>query len=95
MIRYVCTQETTNKTETVYYLDELDDTLGEWFIDYKEHSCKGCQEFKEDVVKCSDWYGIYTGHYCTKCYETNYPYKKERYPTIENDGYGERLEDDY
>jgi hypothetical protein len=29
------------------------------------------------------------------CYENNYPYRKDRYPTEEYDGYGERLGDDY
>mgnify|MGYP003135794577 CR=1 FL=1 len=93
MIRYICTLENTDETVTVDHLDELDETRGDWFI-YKEHSCKGCGEFKEnDTEERTDWYGIYTGHYCEDCYENNYPYKKERYATIEYDGYGERLDD--
>ena len=93
MVRYVCTLDNTDETVTVDHLDELDDTRGIWFIDYKEHSCRGCREFKLDTDKRTDWYGIYTGHYCEDCYENNYPYKKERYATIEYDGYGEQLED--
>ena len=93
MVRYVCTLENTDETVTVDHLDELDETRGVWFIDYKEHSCRGCREFKPDTDKRTDWYGIYTGHYCEDCYENNYPYKKERYATIEYDGYGEQLED--
>lgn len=43
-----------------------------------------------------DAYGITTGNWCDACYESGrYPYRKDRYPTIEFDGYGERLSDDY
>ena len=44
----------------------------------------------------SDAYGIYTGVFCDECYENNYPYRKDRYPTAETDPEcGEYLEDDY
>lgn len=39
-----------------------------------------------------DAYGVYTGMYCDRCYESNYPYRKDRYY---DEGYaGERLEED-
>lgn len=65
---------------------------GDWYLNTK-HSCKGCDEHKNDVQERSDAYGIFTGYYCEHCYDKNYPYRKDKYPTIENDGYGERLED--
>jgi len=63
--------------------------------------CKGegCEKEAEQMhpIKYHEWarndaYGYYTGLYCDDCYENNYPYKKDRYPTMEYDGYGERLE---
>ena len=95
MIRYTYTNEETGEQRTVDFQDEVQFWDGEWYIEFKEHSCRGCREFKDDTQKRTDWYGIYTGHYCEDCYENDYPYKKERYPTIEHDGYGERLNDDY
>jgi len=56
--------------------------------------CRGNKCESEEVYERHDWYGITTGFYCDKCYENNYPYRKDRYPTIEHDGYGERLDDD-
>ena len=56
--------------------------------------CKGCRTII-DVYDRHDYYGIFTGHYCDYCYENNYPYRKDRYPTMEYDGYGDYLEDDY
>jgi hypothetical protein len=62
--------------------------------------CKGCEK-EEDGIRPithhqwarSDYYGMYTGLYCDVCYDSdNYPYKKDRYPTIEYDGFGEHLE---
>lgn len=61
----------------------------------KVFGCKGCGEYKDDVQERSDAYGIFTGHYCENCYENHYPYRKDRYETIEFHGEGERLEDDY
>jgi len=66
----------------------------QWYS-IQRHSCRGCQEDKPDVQERSDAHGIYTGHYCEDCYDNNYPYRKDRYPTIETHGYGERLNDDY
>ena len=57
--------------------------------------CKGNDCESEDAQLRHDAYGIPTGHYCESCYENNYPYRKDRYPTIEHHGYGERLSEDY
>ena len=44
------------------------------------------------VEECTDWYGINTGAWCNECYNSDvYPFSKGRYPTIEYDGYGDRL----
>ena len=43
-----------------------------------------------------DAHGISTGHWCDECYDSvGYPYRKDKYPTIEFNGYGERLYNDY
>jgi len=63
----------------------------------------GDYECREEIYNCPkttehkwarfDAYGIYTELCCDECYENgNYSYRKDRYPTMENDGYGERLE---
>jgi hypothetical protein len=62
--------------------------------------CQGCKKEEEGTRPIihhwwarSDYYGIYTGLYCDDCYNSDkYPYKKDHYPTIELDGYGEQLE---
>ena len=43
-----------------------------------------------------DYYGIFTGNWCELCYMDSeiYPFRKDRYPTMEHDGYGERLGSD-
>jgi len=61
------------------------------------HVCRGCHKSVIDnpniiVEECTDWYGINTGAWCNECYNSNvYPFSKGRYPTIEHDGYGDRL----
>jgi hypothetical protein len=62
--------------------------------DYIYTKCRGCQTvYAEERF---DAYGITTGHWCDDCYENNYPYRKDRYPTMEHDGYGDYLEpEDY
>ena len=59
---------------------------------FRIHTCKGCEEdFAEER---NDAYGIFTGYWCDSCYESDkYPYRKDRYPTIEYDGWGECLGD--
>ena len=55
-----------------------------------------CRSCGEDSDERFDYHGISTGHWCQSCYDSSkYPYKKDRYATIEYDGYGERLEDNY
>ncbi len=57
-------------------------------------NCRGCRDAEGEQQY--DAHGISTGYWCNDCYESNsYPYRKDRYPTIETHGYGERLEDDY
>ena len=51
--------------------------------------CRSCEEQEGDMRY--DFYGIATGNYCDECYDNDYPYRKDRYPTIEFDGDGERL----
>lgn len=59
--------------------------------------CRGCE--CDTPMERRDWYGITTGYWCDKCYDdsSKYPFRKDRYPTVEYDGYGERLglDDDY
>ena len=62
---------------------------------YAVHRCRGEECTSVETSEFTDWYGITTGHWCDSCYESNYPYRKDRYPSLEMDGYGERIEDDY
>ena len=56
--------------------------------------CRGCED--GEGQEQYDAHGISTGYWCYECYDSNrYPYRKDKYPTIETHGYGERLEDDY
>jgi len=63
--------------------------------DYIHTKCRGCQTVH--AYERHDAYGITTGHWCDECYESDkYPYRKDRYPTMEHDGYGDYLEpEDY
>jgi hypothetical protein len=62
--------------------------------DYIYTKCKGCGTVHAN--ERHDHYGITTGHWCDDCYESDkYPYRKDRYPTMEHDGYGDYLESDY
>lgn len=59
------------------------------------YPCRGCkQEYSQER---HDAHGIPTGIWCDECYDNprKYPYRRDRYPTIETHGYGERLDDDY
>ena len=61
--------------------------------------CQGCDKQSDHMRPITyhrwarqDAYGIYTGLYCDDCYESDrYPYRRDRYPTVEYDGYGETL----
>lgn len=85
----------TIKTTCPAEFDNLLEEKGWWHntdvLVYKYHHCRGCGEDKTDTTERKDFYGITTGHYCDDCYENNYPYRKDRYPTMEYDGYGECL----
>jgi hypothetical protein len=107
-MRYLIYNEKTEKTFTCNYQEEIqpivDEQLDitdaeEWDISVnKDHACKGCQEYEDGqkgVQERHDAHGITTGHYCEDCYEDNYPYRKDKYPTLETHGYGERLSEDY
>ena len=64
--------------------------------------CQGCDKQSDHMRPITyhrwarqDAYGIYTGLYCDDCYESDrYPYRRDRYPTVEYDGYGETLGQD-
>lgn len=61
---------------------------------YVTEKCRGCGSIECNPM--SDAHGISTGLWCHPCYDSDaYPYRKDRYPTIETHGYGERLDDDY
>jgi hypothetical protein len=101
MIVYIAENTKTEETLEANFQDELLDMIeyeswedGDYHI-YKQHTCRG--DGCESVVtrERHDAYGITTGHYCDKCYKSNYPYRKDRYPTQEHHGYGERLDEDY
>tara|TARA_R110000824_G_scaffold163602_1_gene339381 strand:+ start:327 stop:635 length:309 start_codon:yes stop_codon:yes gene_type:complete len=83
---------------TAYSLDELRDKIrfegwDEYDYSYfKVHACRGKGCDKEYASERHDAHGITTGHYCDECYENNYPYRKDAYPTIETHGYGEQLD---
>ena len=96
MTYYVISSPNNQEQITVspYEVDDYVEFQG-YTIDYKVNSCRGCSELKDSVEERFDFYGITTGHYCQDCYENNYPYRKDRYATIEYDGYGERLSDEY
>lgn len=88
---YIVYDKNDNQVCSVYDIEEARDICednDEYYI-VKEYECRGCG--KGNSIERFDAYGIHTGHYCNECYENNYPYRKDRYPTIEFNGYGERL----
>ena len=108
-MRYTITNELTNENFHCDFLNEVEDIIIEQ-LHYtkaergdisvqKEHNCRGCQEYdngKIGIQERHDAHGITTGHWCYDCYEgEKYPYRKDKYPTIETHGYGERLSEDY
>jgi len=94
---YAIIDENQNTVSTHYDRfeagDEFDRIGGfdKGFILIKVIPCNSCGS--EYATPRSDYYGIPTGHYCQSCYDdpTKYKYRKDRYPTIEHDGFGERL----
>ena len=64
--------------------------MGDAWID-QVIPCRGCEN---EGYEQYDAHGISTGYWCYDCYESSkYPYRKDRYETIETHGYGERLSD--
>lgn len=63
--------------------------------DYIFTKCKGCGTVH--AYERHDYHGITTGYWCDDCYDSDkYPYRKDRYPTMETDGYGDYLDpEDY
>ena len=60
--------------------------------DYIYLKCRECGSVWVD--ERHDHYGISTGHWCDKCYDSpKYPYRKDGY--FDPSFAGERLEDDY
>jgi hypothetical protein len=100
-MKYILKNEKTNEQEEYFSSFEREEIIhwNEWnpddCISYQLLSCRGCSEYIDGVQERYDYHGISTGHYCHDCYENNYPYRKDAYPTIETHGYGERLNDDY
>ena len=82
-----------------YVLSDAEDAYdyeGLAFEDYSIIYVTPCRNCGADADERYDFYGISTGHWCEECYEGNeYPYRRDRYATIEHDGYGERLDDDF
>jgi ribosomal protein L40E len=64
---------------------------------FKAVECRGRGCGSYSTIERHDYYGITTGHWCEDCYndDNQYTYRKDRYPIIEHDGYGEQLDDDY
>lgn len=66
----------------------------EFWIEQGTHhitqKCRGCE-----TLQCNERYdahGITTGLWCESCYNSNeYPYRRDKYPTIETHGHGETL----
>ena len=92
-----------NATDEVLFEGASQYECGEW-MEYewlgmgdawiqKVINWRGCSNEGHEMY---DGHGISTGHWCHECYESSrYPYRKDRYPTIETHGYGERLSEDY
>ena len=98
-MKYQIINENTGGIEVeLYDRDEAYDVMNESY-EYNHYvrrviSCRGCGG--DESQEQHDAHGISTGYWCYECYESDrYPYRKDRYPTIETHGYGERLNDDY
>ena len=86
--------ETDKVVATTYCHEEVDYLIQE-FGEYEHyvHEAVSCRKCDNEGDERTDAYGISTGYWCEGCYNgTNYPYRRDRYPTVENDGYGENLD---
>lgn len=83
--------------ELMYCPEEEYEEIEEEILDYiRQVTCRHTSCESLHAEERFDAYGITTGKWCQSCYDSGrYPYRKDRYPTIEFDGYGERLSDDY
>ncbi len=98
-MKYQIINENTGLTEQeFYYLDEAYKVFNESY----QHGhyvarvipCRGCEDGEGEEQH--DAHFISTGYWCNDCYESDrYPYRRDKYPTVETHGYGERLSDDY
>lgn len=79
--------EQSYSEEPLWELYENELTNEGYWID-RVISCRRCDNAGDERY---DAYGISTGYWCESCYNSNYPYRKDRYETIEHHGYGERL----
>lgn len=62
--------------------------------DYITGKCRGCQT--PYASEQHDAHGITTGHWCDDCYNSSkYPYRKDKYPTMETHGYGDWIDYPY
>ena len=62
--------------------------------DYITGKCRGCQTPYANM--CYDAHGIETGNWCDDCYNSSkYPYRKDKYPTMESHGYGDYIDYPY
>jgi hypothetical protein len=71
----------------------FDDEEGDFIIHCRGRNCDKTTRTDDTISERSDAYGISTGHYCDDCYESNYPYRKDRY--YDESYAGERMDDDY
>ena len=98
-MKYQIINQNTGLVEIEFYdrneaYDVLDESYEHNHYVRRVISCRGCG--CDESQEQSDAHGISTGYWCHECYESSrYPYRKDRYPTIETHGYGERLNDDY
>ena len=83
--------------DTANFNSEVESIAGyhgvEDYYTVESYSCKGKGCESHDTEERYDAYNISTGYYCDSCYESNYPYRKDRYETVEYHGFGERLDD--
>jgi hypothetical protein len=98
-MKYQIINENTGLTEQEFYdIDEAYEVFNESY-QYGHYvrrviPCRGCEDGEGEEQH--DAHFISTGYWCNDCYESDrYPYRRDKYPTVETHGYGERLSDDY